>query len=128
MHFEQKSETYLVADRSWLGGAIGTLSPQPGTLDVSAFDEATHYPNGYLLSGIPLAKATADQDHYVPWDGDAEDGTETIVGFLYDAPTVPEDTSLPVGCAVIMNGPIVLANLPVAVTAADLPDRFWTRG
>jgi hypothetical protein len=53
--------SYQVERRDWL------LSPHgagPGTnpvivLDVSAFTEAIHYPNGYIPSGCPLAKITA---------------------------------------------------------------------
>ncbi len=52
---------YQVERRDWL------LSPHgagPGTnrvivLDVSAFTEAIHYPNGYIPSGCPLSKITA---------------------------------------------------------------------
>jgi hypothetical protein len=52
---------YQVENRNWLLSQHGT---DPGatlsiTLDVSAFTAGTHYPNGYLLSGTPLAKITA---------------------------------------------------------------------
>jgi hypothetical protein len=55
------STSYQVEKRAWLLSPHGT---DPGTtptitLDVSAFTAATHYPNGYLLSGIVLGRITA---------------------------------------------------------------------
>jgi len=52
---------YQVDQRAWLLSPHGT---DPGTtpsitLDVSAFTADTHYPNGYIPSGTPLAKITA---------------------------------------------------------------------
>lgn len=81
------STAYQVEKRSWLLSAHGT---DPGTnpnitLDVSAFTANTHYPNGYLLSGTPLAKVG---NLYVPYAGsptevqtiaiDATGGTFTV--------------------------------------------------
>jgi hypothetical protein len=51
--------SYTVEDHSWLGSAHGTDSTETITLDVSAFTEGTHYPNGYIPSGTPLAKITS---------------------------------------------------------------------
>jgi hypothetical protein len=53
--------SYQVENRSWLLSSHGT---EPGatpsiTLDVSAFTQSIHYPNGYIPSGTPLAKITA---------------------------------------------------------------------
>lgn len=52
------STDFQVENRSWLLSPHGT---EPGTtpsitLDVSAFTAETHYPDGYILSGEPLAK------------------------------------------------------------------------
>lgn len=48
---------YQVEDRSWyLGTAEMPGFTVSGTLDVSAFDASTHYPNGYIKSGEPLAQ------------------------------------------------------------------------
>ena len=54
-----RTETFQTEDASWLGSAHGTDSTETITLDVSAFTAGTHYPNGYLISGIPLARITA---------------------------------------------------------------------
>lgn len=52
---------YQVENRSWLLGPHGT---EPGTtpsvtLDIATFVEATHYPNGFLPSGLPVGRITA---------------------------------------------------------------------
>lgn len=41
-------------DQSWLGSAHGTQSTQTITLDRTTFTAATHYPEGWLKSGLPL--------------------------------------------------------------------------
>ncbi len=46
-------------DQSWLGSARGATSAQSIGLLMSAFVAATHYPNGYFPSGIPLSKITS---------------------------------------------------------------------
>lgn len=62
--------SYQSEDRSWLLSAHGT---DPGTtpsitLDVSTFDRATHYPDGYIRSGTVLGKITAS-GLYGPYSG-----------------------------------------------------------
>lgn len=46
---------WLPEDRSWLGSAHGTTATRTITLDVTAFTANTHYPNGYLPSGMVLS-------------------------------------------------------------------------
>lgn len=46
---------WLPEDRSWLGSAHGTTATRTITLDVSAFTAGTHYPNGYIPSGMVLS-------------------------------------------------------------------------
>lgn len=50
------SETFGSGDQSWLGSSHGIHECRTETLDISAFTEATHYPNGYIPSGTPVAK------------------------------------------------------------------------
>lgn len=54
-----RSESWQTDDMSWLGTSHGTTSTETITLDVSAFTAGTHYPNGFLLAGLPLGKITA---------------------------------------------------------------------
>jgi len=72
---------YQVDKRAWLLSPHGT---DPGTtpsitLDVSAFTAATHYPNGYFLSGMPLGKITAT-GLYGPYSVTDEVQTITVGG------------------------------------------------
>lgn len=59
-------------DRSWLGSAHGTESTRSVTLDLALFTEATHYPNGEILSGTVLAKKTST-GLYGPYSGTTEE-------------------------------------------------------
>jgi len=70
---------FQVEDRSWLLGPHGT---DPGsnpnvTLLLSLFDEATHYPNGYIPSGIVLGRVTAS-GVYGPSTSDASTEVQTV--------------------------------------------------
>lgn len=44
-------------DKTWAASREGFDTAGSGTLDVAAFDAETHYPNGYIPSGTPVAKA-----------------------------------------------------------------------
>lgn len=58
---------YQVENRSWLLSPSGTGPGEtPGvTLDISGFTAGTHYPNGYIPSGTPLAQIASGL--YVPY-------------------------------------------------------------
>lgn len=113
---------YQVEDRSW------DLSPhgsEPGTtpsitLDVSAFTEATHYPNGYLPSGLPLGKITAT-GLYGPYDNAAVDGREVAAGLLFASVKVPA-SGADVGGALKVHGFVDADKLPVTLDAAGQAD------
>jgi len=51
-----KNETIGAGDQSWLGSAHGIRNCRTELLDISTFTPATHYPNGYIPSGTPVAK------------------------------------------------------------------------
>lgn len=112
---------YQVERRSWLLSEHGT---EPGTtpnatLDVSAFNAATHYPNGYLLSGIVLGKITAT-GLYGPYVDAAVDGTGTAAGLLFASLPIPNalDLTKDVGGAILVHGFVNPAKLPIAANAA----------
>lgn len=76
----RKTGPWLPEDRSWLGSAHGTAATRSITLDISAFTANTHYPNGFIPSGIVLAQLTAT-NLFVPYAGNAaEVQTVTITG------------------------------------------------
>lgn len=65
------STPYQVEDRSWyLGTAEMPGFTVSGTLDISAFTAGTHYPDGYIKSGEPLAQLA--NGLYVPYVLDSE--------------------------------------------------------
>jgi hypothetical protein len=117
-----ETNQFQVEDRSW------DLSPhgsEPGTtpsitLDVSAFTEGTHYPNGYVPSGMPLGKITAT-GLYGPYDNTAVDGREDCAGLLFASTRIPSGATT-VGGALKVHGFVDAAKLPVELDAAGQAD------
>lgn len=72
-----KSETVGTGDQSWLGSSHGIRECRTEFLDISTFTAGTHYPNGYIPSGLPVAKVGGV---LVPYD--ATEGTTTNAGIL----------------------------------------------
>lgn len=111
---------WVTDDPSWLGSAHGTDSTETGTVDTSLFTEATHYPNGYLPSGLPLGQVTTT-GLYGPFDPDATDGREDLTGHLAAARSVTSaDQRIAVG--ILTHGRVIVENLPVPFDPADAPD------
>lgn len=98
------SSTFLPADRPWLlFEATGPLQSVPTTADLinfALFTSGTHYPDGFIPSGVVLGKVTAT-GRLGPYDNSASDGRQTAVGFLYNATAVPSDTSRKVATAYV---------------------------
>jgi hypothetical protein len=112
MQLAQTVESFGQDDQSWLGSAHGTDATRSITLDVSKFTAGTHYPNGYLLSGIALGVVTAT-GKYGPYDDAASDGRQTLVGFLFTAQKAPAVTSTPVVAPMLDHGKVKSAKLPI---------------
>lgn len=72
-----RTENFGSGDQSWLGSTHGIRNARTEILDVSAFTAATHYPDGYVPAGTPLAKVNGLM---VPYDITA--GTTTGAGVL----------------------------------------------
>jgi len=124
------TESIGTGDQSWLA-EDGPHDARSQSLLVSAFTANTDYPNGYIPSGLPIAQFTsgANSGEYGPYNPDATDGTEDLVGFvLTDTPVdvraglVSTDTHLNV--ALIDRGRININRLPVAFTAPTDPGLF----
>lgn len=71
------SETIGAGDQSWLDSAHGLRNAKTEVLDISAFTAGTHYPNGYIPSGTPVAKVGG---MLVPYT--SAEGTTTVAGVL----------------------------------------------
>lgn len=78
-----RTETFGRGDHRWLGSRHGTDICRPCTIDLSTFVEQTHYADGYLPSGTPLALIEADGTFGL-YDPEAVDGREKFVGHLLD--------------------------------------------
>lgn len=72
-----KTDTIGSGDQSWLGSSHGIDNCRTELLDISTFTANTHYPNGYIPSGLPVAKVGGV---LVPYD--ATEGTTTGAGIL----------------------------------------------
>ncbi|OKI19318.1 head decoration protein [Streptomyces sp. CB03911] len=124
MDLSQKTVPFSQDRRDWLGSQHGTDAPVSVTLDVSKFTANTHYPDGYLKSGIPLGKVTSG-GKYGPYDDAASDGRQTCTGFLLTSvdvlsPRGVASTSV-VGSALV-HCFIREAKLPVTIDAAGKTD------
>lgn len=108
------NETFGGGDLSWLGSAHGIANARTEILDISTFTAGTHYPDGYIKSGTPVAKVGGV---LVPYD--ATEGTVTgagiLAGFvLTDQKVVGTDDF---GVPLLDHGRVRTAKLPIAFTA-----------
>ena len=108
------TQTFGGGNQSWIGaGAHGIGDARTEVLDISAFTAGTHYPNGFIPSGLPVAKVGGV---LVPYD--ATEGTTTGAGVLAghvltDQPVVG---AADFGVPLYDQGRVVSANLPIAFT------------
>lgn len=105
-----KTETFGPGDQSWLGSSHGLRNSRTETLDLSTFTAGTHFPNGYIPSGTPVAKVGGV---LVPYDKTEAttyyDGV--LAGFLLtDQPVV--GTTGKYGVPLLDHGRVKVANVP----------------
>lgn len=104
---------------SWLGSAHGTDSTQTITLVKSLFSAKSYYTGNQLIpGGVALGKITssgATLDMYGPYDNDATDGRQAMVGHLFGTKPVT-GSGLYLGAALLVHGTIRLSKL-TAITA-----------
>jgi hypothetical protein len=131
MQLTQRSQTFLQADQTWLGSEHGTTNARSVTIVTASLTKATHYPNGFIPSGTPLAQYTAgaNQGKYTAYTSGGANGAGTLVGFLLDSVPVHYGAeSVDVSGALLDHGRIVLAKLPIPVDAAGqsaVAGRLW---
>lgn len=123
MDLSQRTTTLGADDQSWLGSSHGTESTESVTLDTSTFTAGMHYDalGGHFYSGIPIGKITSG-GKFGPYDNAASDGTQTLVGHLFDAVPVPLVNTVDPSGAMLVHGKVVEARLPVAVDSAGKAD------
>ena len=102
------TKSYGTGDYSWMLNTDGLDEAITGVVDISDFTPATHFPNGFLPSGLPVR--IDDLDDIRPW----ADVAGAVLGFLKgDWKTDGVDD---VNVAAVTRGNIVTAKLPVAFT------------
>lgn len=107
-----KSVTYGSGDFSWMRNTDGLDEAMTGAAPIAGFTGGTHFPDGYLPSGLALR--VDDLDNIRPW----ADATGAVLGFLKGDHKVTGATGdTQVNVAFITRGNIILAKLPVVITA-----------
>lgn len=113
-----KSETLGTGDQSWLGSSHGIENCRTELLDISTFTAATHYPNGYIPSGTPVAKVGGV---LVPYDSLEATTTNAgvLAGFILTDQVVvgTADFAVPV----LDHGRVKTAKVPTGVQAFTAP-------
>jgi hypothetical protein len=124
MYLGLTTEDFQNENHSWLGSARGTNSTRSGTLVLDSFTAGTHFPNGFLPSGLALGRFTsgpnfdAAVETFGPYTGGATNGLQTLAGFLYMSLRVPPGmtTGLIPG-AVLDTGRVIVPRLPISIDA-----------
>lgn len=110
------NETFGGGDLSWLGSDHGIANARTEILDISAFTAGTHFPNGYIPSGLPVAKVGGV---LVPYD--ATEGTTTgagiLAGFVLTDQKVVGATTPDFAVPLLDHGRIRVANTPITFVA-----------
>lgn len=107
-----KTELYGGGDHSWLGSSHGIGNARTVALDPSTFTKETHYPDGYLPSGLPL---TITGGKAGPYDG------VTLDGFLLTDQTTDGETDIL--APVLDHGRVITSRLPGGAFVAPGTDK-----
>jgi hypothetical protein len=115
-----KTETIGSGDQSWLGSSHGIAECRTELLDVSTFTAGTHYPNGFIPSGTPLAKVGGV---LVPYDSLEATTTNAgvLAGFLFTDQRVTASTDPDFAVALLDHGRVKSAKVPSGVQAFTVP-------
>lgn len=113
-----KSETFGSGDQSWLDSAHGLRNGRTEVLDISTFTAGTHYPNGYIPSGTPVAKVGGMLVPYTSAEGTTT-GAGVLAGHvLTDQPVVGTvDFAVPL----FKHGRVKTAKVPQGTDAFTAP-------
>lgn len=113
-----KTETTGAGDQSWLGSSHGIHECRTEVLDVSAFTAGTHYPNGYVPSGTPVAKVGGLLVPYTSAEGTTT-GAGVLAGHLFtDQPVVG---TADFGVPLLDHGRVKTAKVPQGTDAFTAP-------
>lgn len=117
-----KTETVGTGDQSWLASSHGIRNCRTEQLDISAFTAGTHYPNGYIPSGTPLAKVGGLMVPYTSAEGTTT-GAGVFAGHLFTdyQVNVAAGALGDYPCAVLDHGRVKVAKVPVGTDAFTAP-------
>lgn len=113
-----KSETVGAGDQSWLGSAHGIHECRTEQLDVSAFTAGTHYPNGYIPSGTPVAKVGGLLVPYTSAEATTT-GAGVLAGHLFTDQPVVGTNDFPV--PLLDHGRVRSAKVPQGTDVFTVP-------
>lgn len=105
-------------DQSWLASSHGINDCRTEFLDISTFTAGTHYPNGYIPSGTPVAKVSGVLVPYTSAEGTTTNAG-VLAGHLFtDQPVVgTNDFAVPV----LDHGRVKTAKVPAGSDAFTAP-------
>lgn len=108
------TEAFGGGDQSWLASDHAIGNARTEIVDISTFTKETHYPNGYIPSGLPVAKVSGV---LVPYD--ATEGTTTGAGILAGFILTDQKTDgvADFGAPLLDHGRVKVTNLPISFTA-----------
>jgi hypothetical protein len=113
-----QTDQFNAGDQSWLGGTHAIYDTRTETLDPTAFTAGTHYPNGYIKSGTPLAKVGGFMVPYTSAEGTTT-GAGVLAGHLYTDQKVVGNGKIPV--PVLDHGRVKSAKVPQGSDAFTVP-------
>lgn len=113
-----RSEILGTGDQSWLGSSHGIRNCRTQTVNVGAFTAATHYPNGYIPSGTPVALVA---NLLVPYDSleATVAGAGVLAGHLFTDQRVVGTANF--AAPLLDHGRVKSAKVPVGVQAFTVP-------
>lgn len=113
-----KTETVGAGDQSWLGSSHGIRNCRTKMLNVSAFTAGTHYPNGYIPSGTPVAEVAGLLVPYTSAEGTTT-GAGILAGHLFSDQTVVGTANF--AAPVLDHGRVRVSKVPQGTDAFTAP-------
>lgn len=120
MPFQTQSESFNSRDLSWLASEQNTKYRVTRTIVLEDAVEAVHYPDGYIKSGILVARYTSGGNSglWAPFVRDAADGRQTPLGVAFSGfQAVDRNGAAFDRC----DGSVILANTHIRVWLAKMP-------
>ena len=113
-----KTETFGAGDQSWLRSSHGLRNAKTEMVNVSAFTAGTHYPNGYIPSGTPVAKVGGLMVPYTSAEATTT-GAGVLWGHILTDQRVVGTSNFP--APVFRHGEVVAAKVPTGTDAFTAP-------